>query len=412
MKFPIIFTLIVLSLILLIVTKRSSRTSTTSNAKLTTKEQALNKAHTTTTGWVRPLIKTASSYHSFANLAYCPGDIINQLACPLCESILDASFKVFKFHKTQKNGHEFTFVILYSKNRHEVVVSFSGPKSSQPEFYSTIYSSGFKPFQKVKIEKDYLSAYKGDFRCELQSSLESYFKKLGAPDEKVVFVGHSFGGSLATLAAFDMVKKGVINACEDMDSPVVYTYGSLRIGDAHFVEETNKLFRVVRVVKANDYATRMPNCTWSPVLRKYKCPTGDMTNYDMEHQHYILNYYGQKGGLQSGIESAYKGDRQTWTSFMEVDKKLTKRGWHYSANNPGYFANGLGDPFDSMGRTNNQGKMSYSQPLGAEVLYSNKFNKSTICQYFYGVPNCEKNLPDEFSLKANKKYFHKDLTNC
>jgi len=115
-----------------------------------------------TTYWVKPLIKTAKSYHSFANLAYCKWDIINNLACPLCDTILENSFEVFEFHKFKKNWHKFTFVLLYSANRSEAVIAFSWPKHASPAFYSTIYSRWLKNFKNhkwIEIEPSYLEAY-------------------------------------------------------------------------------------------------------------------------------------------------------------------------------------------------------------------------------------------------------------
>ena len=397
--------------------KHTNKLRATTKVKTKSQLKAELKAHTKTTGWVRPLIPTAKNYHSFANLAYCPGDIINQLGCPLCDSILDASFEVYKFHKEQVNGYDFTFVVLYSKNRHEVVVTFSGPKSPKPEFYSTIYASGFGKFQGVKVEQTYLDSYKGNFRRELHSVVKQYFEEHNDKkvETKVVFVGHSFGGSIATLAAFDLVKSGIVEACDQMDTPVVYSYGQLRIGDAEFVEEVNKLFRVVRVIKNSDYYPRMPNCRWSKTLGKFRCPRDHnnvITNYP-EHWHYIMNYYGKEGGLSAGVEAPFEGNRMT-QSFLErsVRSKTRAKGWHYSGNNPGYMMNGLSDPFDSNGKTSDRGLVTYSQPLGAEVLFSNKFNKYTICQYFYGIPNCERQLPKEFSINVNKEYFNTDLSKC
>ena len=47
------------------------------------------KIKTDTNYWIRPLIKTAGSYISFANLPYFSLNAIEGLACPLCSSILD-----------------------------------------------------------------------------------------------------------------------------------------------------------------------------------------------------------------------------------------------------------------------------------------------------------------------------------
>lgn len=418
MKISIIKVLLILTFIIL-TNSRTSRSSTV----FKNKGKTLNKAHLKTTYWVRPLIKTATSYHSFANLAYCPGDVINQLSCPLCSSILDNSFEVFKFHKFEERGYTFTFVILYSANRNEVVISFSGPKNPNPAFYSTIYSRGFQTLRghpDILVEKTYLDVYEGNFSKTLKQHLRDYQVKFNAKntDHKYVFVGHNFGGSLATLAAFDLISRKVIHSNVELDSPVVYSYGALRIGDANFVEHANKAFRVVRVVKQNDMYPRMPTCTFSPSLNRFRCEEEFSFEHKRSHdlrpelRNYIQNYFGKEGGLHAGIEEPFRGNRMTHSSFIEKRGRQAGLGWSYSANNPGYMINSAADPFEEHGRTNDKGLITYSQPLGAEILFSNNFKRHRICQYYYGIPNCEKTISPEFDPKIGVNYFNSDLSDC
>ena len=74
----------------------------------------------TYTRWVRPLIKTAKSYLSFANLAYCKPDIINALSCPLCHQVLDKSFKVKQYDRQEFQGRTYQFVALVSASAMEL----------------------------------------------------------------------------------------------------------------------------------------------------------------------------------------------------------------------------------------------------------------------------------------------------
>lgn len=412
MKFFMI-KLLILSLLLLGIYSRSGR------SQLKSLSQSKTKAHThmKTTYWVRPLIKTSKFYHSFANLAYCPGDVINQLACPLCDSILDNSFEVFKFYKHEHSGYIFTFVLLYSTNRNELVIALSGPRSPHPAFYSTIYSRGWDKLQgDIKVEKTYLDIYGGKFKAKLSKAILKYNERfhVNPQDHKYIFVGHSFGGSLAILSAFDMVKEKIIPNVPELDSPLVYSYGSLRIGDCNFVDEANKMFKIVRVVKSGDFYPRMPSCSWAPSINKFRCERefdyNDVaSNPRPELLNYIQNYYGRKGGLSSGLDAAYANSGNPNVSFLERNSQV---GWSYSANNPGYTVNNLGNPFDEIGRNSDEGKITYSQPLGAEVLFSNNFKRHTICSYYYGIPNCEKAMSPEFGKDSGKDYFNSDLTDC
>lgn len=409
MKFFIV-KILVIFLLALNVNSRATKSHTKSHSR----SQA--KAHTKTTYWVRPLIKTAKSYHSFANLAYCPGDVINQLGCPLCDQLLDNSFEVFKYYKHKHRGYTFTFVILYSVNRNEVVIALSGPRNPNPAFFGTIYARGFRQMKghpDIKIENTYLDAYEGKFQRKLFRYIQDYNDKFNVEEKthKYVFVGHNFGGSLATLAAFDMANKKVVPIEPELDSPIVYSYGALRIGNNVFVNQSNGLFKIVRIIKEGDLNPRMPSCTWSPSINRFRCEE-DWDYSDVKHStrpellNYIQNYYG-KGGLEAGIQAPFR-------SFLATseEEETEQPGWSYGTNNPGYTVNNLGDPFDEHGRTSDDGKITYSQPLGAEVLFSNDFKKHTVCSYFYGIPNCEKQINPEYSKDSGKSYFNTDITDC
>eukprot|EP00340_Litonotus_pictus_P006278 CAMPEP_0170517414 /NCGR_PEP_ID=MMETSP0209-20121228/3417_1 /TAXON_ID=665100 ORGANISM="Litonotus pictus, Strain P1" /NCGR_SAMPLE_ID=MMETSP0209 /ASSEMBLY_ACC=CAM_ASM_000301 /LENGTH=426 /DNA_ID=CAMNT_0010802661 /DNA_START=1 /DNA_END=1281 /DNA_ORIENTATION=- len=426
MKFFIV-KLLLISLLIIAVTSKFDRSKLRSLSKAHSKSKSQARTHLKTTWWVRPLIKTAKSYHSFANLPYCPGDVINQLACPLCTDILDNSFEVYKFYKQKIDGYNFTFVLLYSTNRNELVITFAGPRSPDPVFYSTIYSRGFRQLPghpDISIENTYMDVYQGRFQKKLFKYIKQYNQEFNIEEakHKYIFVGHNFGGSLSTLAAFDMVAKKLVPVVSSLDSPMVYSYGALRIGNEVFVNQTNALFKVIRVVKNGDMYPRLPACTWSPSINKFRCEE-EADYHRREHTtkpelyNYIQNYYGIRGGREASHSALYDGYRGA--SFLQKSEKSgtqsegpAETGWSYGQSNPGYTVNNLGDPFDSIGRTNDGGKVTYSQPLGAEVLFSNNFKRHTICSYYYGIPNCEKGMAPEFSMDNGRDYFNSDLTDC
>lgn len=212
-----------------------------------------------------------------------------------------------------------------------------------------------KSHPKIKVERTYLEIYEGKFAAHLKKTIESYQKKFAATarDQKWIFVGHSFGGSLATLAAFDLMHKKVIAAVPEIDSPIVYSYGALRVGDAEFVDQVNAAFRVVRIVKSNDMYPRLPSCTWSPSINRFRCEEdfakGDTAKPTSRPEllNYIQNYYGKVGGLEGGFSSNYRPYSNPNASFLEKKhSKKQENGWAYSATNPGYTIGNIGDPFD------------------------------------------------------------------
>ena len=49
--------------------------------------------------------------------------------------------------------------------------------------------------------------------------------------------GHSFGGGIATLVGYDLVKKGVISG----DKTHIYKFGCMRVGNQQFAQSYNQL---------------------------------------------------------------------------------------------------------------------------------------------------------------------------
>jgi len=106
--------------------------------------------------------------------------------------------------------------------------------------------------------------YFGKFRRVLLKKIRQ-IKKSGRQDYEFVLNGYSIGGSMATLAGFDLVKRSVAKVTG------IYTFGSLRIGDATFVALVNSTVKVWRIVKETDFIVRIPTCYFSPNLNVWRC---------------------------------------------------------------------------------------------------------------------------------------------
>ena len=377
MKFGILLAMIVLSLV------------------------ATKKMKTSTNYWISPLIKTANSYISFANLPYCNMDVIEKLSCPLCSSIVDGSFNVYKAHKIHEHNVDFKFVLLYSAINQEVIMSFSGPKSTDYKFYEKLWSGGFSKFHDLSIETPYTSVYN-----KLSTHLKESLKKLEKEHPEVksykhIFVGHSFGGSLAVLTAYDLITTKTINTA----SPIVYTYGQLRIGDNEFVNKVNQTVKVVRIIKENDYMTGAPHCIPNET-NSWTCYNDDKLLIEKapEYQQYIM--HNVNGRATPGPAVAWNSNDPRRSSFLE------RKGVYYSHNNPGYGVNTWGFGLTDQG-SNQSGGIYYSQPIGAEVLFSSTFDKHRVCQYFNGISHCEKAImQDRFNPEYHADYFGSNLENC
>ncbi len=99
------------------------------------------------------------------------------------------------------------------------------------------------------------------FTCMYQSTrnnLIGELKKLST-SKKLFVTGHNYGGALATLAALDIaVNTGFKN-------PIVYTYGSPRVGDPDFSFRFNKEVKnSIRIVNIHDGFATFPAKVYPP----------------------------------------------------------------------------------------------------------------------------------------------------
>jgi hypothetical protein len=321
----------------------------------------------------------------------------------MCSSILDNSYKVMDLHTSSGQGQVYRFVILASDNHREVVVSFSGPKTSEGKFLSGIYTSGWGKLHEQRVENAYLKTYSGHYSSALHKSVSKLVaSNAGLANYKFIFVGHSFGGSIAVLAAFDLIKSNMLK-----ETPLVYSYGQLRIGDDKFVEAVNQLFKVVRIVKNSDFMGRLPNCVWSAQGGQWNCykDTSNLMVKYPEYKSYIMNYSHSRG-YSTGLQAAYGNYRG---SFLQKSQK--KRGVYFTANNPGRQVYSYGSTLDNQGAMS-YGNIYYSQPMGAEVVFSDRFKNFQVCSYFKGIPDCEGQLPKKFGPAGSESYYGQNVEEC
>jgi hypothetical protein len=325
----------------------------------------------------------ARSFVSLARLAYCQKVSILSKNCSICSTVLN-KYKTFFIHSINENKKRlFQFVILYSDKKKEVVITFSGPKTTQTNFFSKVYKKGFQKISKlgnVNIEKYYWEIYSKYMRKALIKNTKKVIKsKRGS--YKFIFVGHSFGGSFATLAAYDLVLNKIIVNNKKIQSPIVYTYGLMRIGDNLFVKKVNSLFKVVRIVRNDDFVIRTPSCVYNSSLHLFRCYRTVrrlVKLYPIFKRYFIIYRRGVKNYRRSVLRRIQR---------KQVKSKFTHTNIH----------------------------SYYSQPLGTLIYYSqNNFENYKVCRYVSGIPICEKKikLPKTFSPSVHAHYFHVNVELC
>lgn len=363
-----------------------------------------SKNKSETEHYVTPLIKSAKSFLAFANVAYCNKEVIRSLTCPLCSDILNSSFKAEKVITTHFEKRLFRTVILKSDKAQEVVVAFSGPQlSKDPEFYSAIYSIGQQKFRAGRVEPLFANVYNSlkkklidNLKCLLHYS--EHTKKF-----KVVFVGHGIGGSIATLGAFDLIQEGIINSNDN--HPLVYAYGSLKIGDDAFINAVNSKVKVVRIIKNSDMVPFLNNCRW--VNYRWTCDDQKVAASPFPSSEPVKKSPADEDRryYPSSFAMAYASHPMR-SSFLETGEKKNLK----NNKQVGYYYGGVNH--EAYYRHSEDNKLFWN-PIGSEIIFSKSFKKYQICSFTQsGNGKCEQTFHRFLDVDENSYYFRKHIDSC
>jgi hypothetical protein len=231
----------------------------------------------------------AESYVQFAKLAYCQKESVQSQTCNSCQTINSLGHQVIHVESFEKDNVTFQMVISHSTSS-EIVIAFGGPKSENIEYFQEIYKKGLipiGPIGNVAIEPEFWQIYANNFRTVLANHLGTF-----GLNQKITLVGHSFGGSLAMLAAYDLIFNNVIIK-NPVNGPFIYTYGALKIGSQDFIQRLQNLISlpIYRVRNRYDVFTLMPRCIYygSMSFHCYRSYVGLVRAYPF-YAGYYVNY--------------------------------------------------------------------------------------------------------------------------
>jgi hypothetical protein len=189
--------------------------------------------------------------------------------CQKCSIINSKGYHIIHV-ENHIDANSIEFITVFSKNsaNNELVISIGGPKSNYVQFFQEIYASGisYNDVIQANIENKFVSSYINYYRNAIKSILGSKHSY-----NKIVFVGHSFGGSIAMLAAYDTHKNSFIN--QSAKQTFVYTYGALHIGDSQFISSLHAVIGrpVYRITNTWDIYTQIPRCIFSRFTKNFYC---------------------------------------------------------------------------------------------------------------------------------------------
>ncbi|MCD9022911.1 lipase family protein [Cohnella silvisoli] len=199
--------------------------------------------------------------------------------------------------------------ILQSDNR--IIVAFRGTSSTTDWISDAIASQS-----KYKCVKDAGQSHRGisDIYYSVRDPILAALSKLSA-DKTLFITGHSLGGALATLCGLDMAENSAFS------DPVVYTYGSPRVGDPSFARAfTDKVNQSFRINNHFDVVTHLPP-------NVYKLPKRETT------YHYV--HVRDSNGL-SFHNGSVSGNHVISSYFVELAKRDSLYTEELRVRNPGF----------------------------------------------------------------------------
>ena len=256
------------------VKKEIKKTETKKKAQKQTKESAK---------------ELAKAYIYFAKLPYCE----EQKTCEACKEIRSKGFQLIASEKAKSGAVQISMTINRNVEKKETVISFAGPKSNDINFIQSIYIKGFSAEAykalKAPVETVFWDGYTA-IKPKLIKQITEIL--LSSEEENILFVGHSFGGSLAILAAYDLKKTNIINKTH---KPKVITFAALKIGNFGFLKRLHTLIPigVIRLRSIFDLYTFIPRCVFIPSLNVFHCYTSylNLLRVWPIFARYIYTYY-------------------------------------------------------------------------------------------------------------------------
>jgi hypothetical protein len=168
---------------------------------------------------------------------------------------------VATFTGTTEN-YDYCWTVLKNVTNKKIIFTFSGTKGPY-QLSSQAWNSGGESYfreadSKIKIMKYFHKLYQTiafDF-------FETFDRIKYEEFKQYIFVGHSLGGAMASIALFDLVRQGKLApVTSGIKSPVLITYGQPRTGNYMFANELSKYAPIIfRHVNDNDLVPGIPEC--------------------------------------------------------------------------------------------------------------------------------------------------------
>jgi hypothetical protein len=166
----------------------------------------------------------------FAAAAYCPSSALVDWSCEACTKVSDFEALAYMYDSSRDSAG---FVGQFTNGDKAFVVSFRGPEpSSVKDWVDDLEISKLSPYPETEcdgcqVHDGFYQTYMG-LRGQLIAALNTHLGEGRSAYSRPIHVtGHSLGGALATIAAYDLKQMGY-NVVD------LITFGSPRVGNQKF----------------------------------------------------------------------------------------------------------------------------------------------------------------------------------
>lgn len=232
------------------------------------------------------------SYYSwFASYGYCQDVDIPLLCCKNYLNFFTEKWTIVTETSTELY-YNYNFIFWRSDEYKKYIIAFPGTRNNIMELLKEAVNiklvnydgidNGIKIvnyFNKVVLEiKDLI------FTSENLKDIESH------PGYQFIFIGHSLGGSVASIMAYEAINKKYIT--QENNNPAIITFGMPRSGNEKWVIDFNtKIKNVLRVVRDGDI---VPSVPYIPLSNPYRHLGGlILVNKDMNSMNYCPKDIGE-----------------------------------------------------------------------------------------------------------------------
>jgi predicted lipase len=233
-------------------------------------------------------------YAHIAQLAYqTPSGEVSEVFTDLSSQLnIQKAFFISSVHDAQLYTILLDDSIIFALRGTESITDIKTDINFLKDPFQDITYSGtvdYKKWKGIRVHQGFLKQY-NSIKYNIISSIYGQLWKHKDTVRKIIFVGHSLGGGLATLAAAHV--KALLGAEASVEC---YTYGSPRVGNKKFMRFFNEhIDNSVRCVNGCDIITKIPKINYYHV--KGLCEIGSKKQNIFKRifgnikDHFMINY--------------------------------------------------------------------------------------------------------------------------